>query len=191
MKKILKKHWPLMVIGVLLLVVGIYMSDDTKRQVVKQLVQGAPAFEEGLSLKNVHYTQKDPDKGITWLLDAREAAFSQDRQIMSFKDFHLKVESKDRPTIEIEGKRGDYDKNSQIITLHGDLQGTMDDGYKVLTERAVYKGKEGYLTSDAPVTIYGPLFSIKGTGLFFNPKQETLRIDSHVITSIHEEELLL
>ncbi len=191
MKKILKKHWPLMVIAALFVVVGMYLSDVTKKQVVKQLVQALPASEEGLSLKNIHYTQKDPDKGITWLLDAKEAAFSQGKQVMSFKDFRLRVESKDRPTIEIEGRRGDYDKNSQVISLHGDLVGTMDDGYKILTERAVYQGKEGFLTSDAPVTIYGPLFSIKGIGLFFNPKLETLRIGSQVITSIHSKEILL
>lgn len=189
--KILKKHWPLMAIAALFLVVGIYLADANRRQMLKQIVQSAPAFKEGLSLKNIHYTQKDPEKGITWLLDAREAAFSQQQQILSFKDFRLKVVSKDRPTIEIQGKRGDYDKHSQIITLNGDLRGTTENGYKVFTEQAEYKAKEGYLTSDAPVTIYGPFFSIKGVGFFFNQKQDTLKIDSQVVTSIRDEAMIL
>ena len=191
MKKLFKKHWPLIVIGALLVVVGIYLFDVRKKPVVKQVVQAEPATEEGIKLKNIHYTQEDPDKNLTWLLDAKEVTFSKNRQFMTFKDFRLRIESKDRPAIEIEGDRGDYDKNTQVITLRGDLLGTMEDGYKIVTERAVYRGKEGYLTSDAPVTIHGPLFSIQGVGLYFNPEKETLKIKSNVITSIRDKELFL
>ncbi len=191
MKRLLKKHWPLIVIGALLLVVGFYLYEVRKNPVLKQVMQADFSTEEGVKLKNIHYTQKDPDKNLTWLLDAREVIFSENRQIMTFSNFRLRLESKDRPAIELEGKRGDYDKTTQIITLRGDLLGTMEDGYKMLTDRAVYKGKEGYLTSDAPVTIQGPLFSIQGVGLYFNPENETLKIGSKVITSIRDKELFL
>ena len=191
MKKLFKKHWPLIVIGALLLVVGIYLSGAREKQGIKQVVEADPEAEEGVKLKNIHYTQKDPDKNLTWLLDAKEVTFSENRQIMTFSNFRLRLEAKDRPTIELEGKRGDYNKETEVITLQGDLLGTMEDGYKIITDRAVYKGKEGYLTSDAPVTIHGPLFSIQGVGLYFNPEKETLKIGSDVITSIHDKELFL
>ena len=92
------------------------------------------AFEEGLRLKNIHYVENNPEKGIKWVLDANEVSFSKDRQHISFYNFRLKLEPRDSPVIELEGQSGSYNKNSNEISLKGDLRGKSDNGYTILTE---------------------------------------------------------
>ena len=91
----------------------------------------------------------------------------------------------------MEGKRGDYDKSSGNISLHGDLKGRTDNGYMILTDRATFNQKQGDLETDDLVRIIGPFFSVEGRGLYFNVETETLRILSEATTTIKDESLIL
>jgi lipopolysaccharide export system protein LptC len=51
--------------------------------------------------------------------------------------------------------------------------------------------KRGHLTTDKPVEILGPLFTVKGQGLFADLKKETVRILSDVTTTIKREARIL
>ncbi|MBW1765558.1 MAG: LPS export ABC transporter periplasmic protein LptC [Deltaproteobacteria bacterium] len=190
MKKLLKKHWPLIGIGILLVVVSFYLTRSWN-----EILQGRTLTnifsEEGIKLENINYTQNSPDDGMKWNLDAKEVKFSKDRQFISFRDFRLKLEPENRPSVELEGKRGDYDRNSGEINLHGDLQGHTNDGYRIITQHILYKHKEGLLKTEEPVKIMGPFFSIAGRGLYLNLEKETLRIISGVTTSIYRESFML
>ena len=74
---------------------------------LKNLMSG-----EGLQLKDVHYTQDNPDKKIKWVVDAREVRFSGDRKNVEFFDFKLKVEPENRPRFTLNGKKGNYSKDT-------------------------------------------------------------------------------
>lgn len=147
--------------------------------------------EKGLRLKDIHFTQDDPDKEMNWILDAKEVKFSKDRSFFTFKTFRLKLNPREGPSIELKGNWGEYDKNSGEINLHGDLQGHTDNGYKIITQHILYKQKEGYLTTDDLVEISGPFFSLAGRGLYVNPEKEILRIISDVTTQINGGSLTL
>ncbi len=190
MTRLFKKHWPLIGIATLLFVVGLYMVGAQKR-IMKSSLLSDIVGEEGLKLKNVSYAQNDPSQGMKWTLDAKEVKFSKDKTFISFKDFRLKLRPLNRPTVELEGKRGDYDRNSGEINLHGDLQAYTDNGYRIITQHILYKEKEGYLKTEEPVRILGPFFSVAGRGLYYNPEKETLRILSDVTTRITKESLIL
>jgi len=174
----------------LLVVVSFYLTRSWN-----EILQGRTLTnifsEEGIKLENINYTQNSPDDGMKWNLDAKEVKFSKDRQFISFRDFRLKLEPENRPSVELEGKRGDYDRNSGEINLHGDLQGHTNDGYRIITQHILYKHKEGLLKTDEPVKIMGPFFSIAGRGLYLNLEKETLRIISGVTTSIYRESFML
>ena len=190
MKKLLKKHWPLILMGILLVVVSYYLIKG-RHEILQGRILTDILSEEGIKLENISYTQTSPDEGVKWSLDAKEVKFSKDRQFISFSDFRLKLEPENRPSVELEGKRGDYDKNSGEINLHGDLQGYTNNGYKIITQHILYKQKEGFLRTEEPVKITGPFFSIAGRGLYFNLEKETLRIMSGVTTSIDSESFIL
>lgn len=190
MQNLLKKHWPLIGIGVVVIVVGLYLI-EAHYEIIKAPLLTGLVTEEGLKLKNIHYIQNDPDDRMKWILDAEEVKFSKDREFLSFRQFRLRLEPENRPSIELKGKRGDYDKNSGEINLYGDLTGYTDNGYRIITQHILYKQKEGYLRTEEPVKISGPFFSVTGRGLYFNPEKETLRIISDVTTHINSDSLIL
>jgi LPS export ABC transporter protein LptC len=191
MAKFLKKHWPLIGIGVVLIVVALYLTRAYYEIIEVPFLAGIGSEEEGLKLKNIHYTQNDPDEGMKWILDAMEVKFSKDMKFFSFKDFRLRLEPEERPSIDLEGKMGDYNKNTGEINLHGNLRGNTANGYSIFTQHILYKQNDGYLETEEPVKIFGPSFSLAGRGLYFNPEKEILRIISDVTTRIDGESLIL
>ena len=186
MKSFLKRHWPLIGLCALLLLVGFYFFRQHKDLImapalIKNLMSG-----EGLQLKDVHYSQDNPDKKIKWVVDAREVRFSGDRKNVEFFDFKLKVEPEDRPWFTLHGKRGNYSQSSGMIELFGSIDGISGDGYRILTEYLQINEKEQRLGTDRPVKISGPFFEVEGKGLSADMKQETMKILSHVVTNIHQ-----
>ena len=91
MKTYLKRHWPLVGLGVLLVFVAFYLTKAGRDAFRKPILDVLKAGD-GLKLKDIHYSQDDPDKGVKWILDAREVGFSGDQKFLSFQDFLLTVE---------------------------------------------------------------------------------------------------
>ena len=145
---------------------------------------------EGLKLKDIHYTHDDPDKGFKWILDAREVKYSEDRSSVTFHDFKLRLEPEKKPWFKLTGKKGNYSENSGDINLWGNLEGFSENGYKIFTEHILINEKDGHVSTDKPVKIFGPFFSVKGKGLFVDLKKETLKIFSDVTTTLKKETLI-
>jgi len=141
---------------------------------------------EGITLKDIHYTQDDPEKGMKWVLDAGEVKFSDDRQFIAFHDFRLQVSPAHRPSFEVTGNKGDYSRASGELNLQGNVNGISEDGYRVITESMRVDEKKGILTNDEPVQILGPFFSVKGEGMFVDLRKKRLKILSRVTTVIKE-----
>ena len=140
--------------------------------------------EKGLKLEDIHYSQDDPDHRVKWFLDAKEARLSDDKQVISFLKFRLRLEPENRPRVELEGERGSVHRDSGEIHLQGNLRGSTDDGYRIVTESAIYSQKKGCLETHDPVKLTGPYFSLEGRGLLLNVEKETLLIPSDVTARI-------
>jgi len=185
MKILLKRHWPLLGLGMLLAVVAFYLLKSGKgggETAIKEIIMG-----EGLMLKDIHYAQDNPEKGILWALDAQEMKSSGDKSLISFKGFRLKVQPKDGPPTELTGAKGDYSRDSGEINLWGNLEGVSGNGFKVTADHLLIHEKSGKITSDKPVKMMGPGFTVEGQGLFFDLKNETLKILSSVTATIEKE----
>jgi LPS export ABC transporter protein LptC len=179
----LRKHWPLMGIALLGILVGLHLFRAPKQNTEGPSGAGA-TVEKGLKLEDIHYSQDDPDDRLKWFLDAREATLSDDKQVISFRNFKLRLEPENRPRLELEGEKGSFHRNSGEIHLQGGLIGSTDDGYRIVTESAVYSQKKGCLESQDPVKLTGPFFSLEGRGLSLNIEKETLLIPSDVTALI-------
>ena len=176
-------------IALLALVVSLYLIRAEKAPIPKPVITDEE-LDKGIKLKDIHYTHDDPDEEIKWILDAREVKFSKDRSYFSFREFKLKLETKSRPPINFKGKRGDFNKTTGDITLMNDLYGTSVEGYTLKAEYLHYNQKTGILKSDKPVFITGPFFTISGQGLYFSLKDEFVRLDSGVTTTITKDVLI-
>ena len=186
MTQFLKKHWPLVGIALLLLVATLYIfgaskSGDERTQLTDMVL------EKGVELtENITFTQNNPDKGVKWVLNAKEVKSSDNRTAYSGTDFRIKLELKDGAQIELEGEEGDYDGNSGEIALRGNVTGRTEDGYQFITDHLLYREEKGSIETDAPVKMFGPFFSVSGQGLDFNPEEGVLRILADVTTHIYQ-----
>jgi LPS export ABC transporter protein LptC len=186
MKILLKRHWPLLGLGALLLIVGLYLAKSGKELVkttslLKDMVSG-----EGLKLKDIHYRQDDPEDKVKWVLDAEEVQLSEDKKIVRFYDFDLKVETEGRPGLKVSGKRGDFFKDSKKLELWGDLKGFYGKEYEIFTEYLLVSNNLERLSTDKPVRISGPFFTVEGRGLFADLANNTIKILSDVTTTLKE-----
>lgn len=190
MKKLLSKYWPVIGIGAVLLMIGFYLF-KARYEIIEESILSNLVPDQALKLDNIHYIQNNPDEGVKWTLDAKEVKFSRDRQRISFKNFRLKLEPESRPSIELSGRGGDYDKTTSEISLRGELNGSTDNGYRIITEHILYSQKHGYLNTEEHVEIFGPFFSVSGQGFYFNLDKETFKVKSHVTTLIDRDSLVL
>jgi len=184
MKFLLKRHWPLLGLGALLLIVAFYLAKSGKELVkttalLKDMVSG-----EGLKLEDIHYRQNDPEDKIKWVLDAEEVRLSEDKKVVRFYGFDLMVEPEARPGFKLSGERGNYFKDSNQIELWGELKGLYGNDYQIFTEYLLVSDNFGRLSTDRPVRISGPFFTVKGQGLVADLPNETIRILSDVTTTL-------
>jgi LPS export ABC transporter protein LptC len=179
----LRKHWPLIGIGLLGLLVSVHLYRAPKQTTGSSSGTSA-ALEKGLKLEDIHYSQDDPHDRVKWFLDAKEAILSDDKQVISFRNFKLRLEPENRPRVELEGEKGAFHRDSGEIHVQGAVRCSTGDGYTIVTESAVYSQKKGCLETHDPVKITGPFFSLEGRGLFLNVERETLLIPSDVTALI-------
>lgn len=182
----LKKHWPLLGLGVLLLFAASYLLKAGKDLIERPAAIEEALSGEGLKLKDMHYTQDDPDRSMKWTLDAKEVQFSEDRSSIVFHGFRLKLEPEGKATVTLTGKAGDYSRNTGVINLYGDLDAVSADGYRLITDYASFDEKARCLSSDKPVKITGPFFSVEGVGLFVDLNSRTFKVLSNVTTVIRK-----
>ncbi|MBN2034946.1 MAG: LPS export ABC transporter periplasmic protein LptC [Deltaproteobacteria bacterium] len=190
MKKWIKKAWPLLGIGALILLAGIHILLAQRENLSTSLPPDKGAVE-GIRLEDIHYSHADPENKVTWLLDAVEVTFSKNKRFMTFRDFRLKVQPQNRPGLHLIGQRGDYDTETGELVMQGDLKGKTDNGYTFETEYVVYNHKKGDLETHESVMITGPFFSVQGRGLSFDVNREILRIYSEVTTCIKDRKWVL
>jgi LPS export ABC transporter protein LptC len=186
MKVFFKRHWPLVGVAIVLVVAGFFflhsLTGDGKRALLRGFVPG-----EGVRLNRVHYTHEDPEQGLRWVLDAGEVTFSEDKKFMVFEDFHLVVEPDARSPVSVNGRRGDYDRPTGLITLNGNVKAETGEGYSIFSDRLIVDEKMRTVSTDFPVTMTGPFFSVNGTGLFIDLYRETLDVHSRVTTTLNSK----
>ena len=188
MKIIIKKQLPLLGVGILLAVVVTYLVKSDMK-VVRETIFEEILPEEGLVIKGFQYNQENPDKGVTWALDAGEMRSSGDNNLISFTQFQLTLKAKDRPSFDLKGEQGNYSRDSGEITLEGNLEGVSSDGYRLVTDHIRINEKNGRIRTERPVKISGPSFSIEGNGMFIDLEEETLKILADVSTTLKTEQL--
>ncbi len=186
MKRFFKNHWLLICLGITCISVGIYVLKGF-RQLPDDATLERILLKQGISLKQIHYSQGDIQEEIKWKLDAEEVRLTQENNVVSFRQFHLTVEPKGKPKVQLEGRRGEYSRITGILQMWGDLRVSSDDGYSARSEHLVFDEKNGLLTTDDPVKISGPFFTLTGKGLFVDLNKEILKIHSNVTTVLQQE----
>jgi len=146
--------------------------------------------QEGLKLKDIHYTQDDVEHGLKWVLDAEEVSLTGDNESLAFRSFVLRLESKERAPVKLSGERGNFNRKTGVMELWGDLEAHSEDGYSFKTDHLLFNQKTGIITTESAVEVAGPFFSVEGQGLFVDLNQRDLKVMSNVTTRVREKALL-
>jgi LPS export ABC transporter protein LptC len=185
MVRFLRRQWPLVGVAVLLVLAVLFVirsgKDLFRDSALEEVISG-----KGIKLKDIHYTQEDPSKDISWVLDAEEVRFSEDRQSIFFRGFRLNVRPTGRPAFHLTGENGEYSRTSGEAKLWGNLEGISDDGYRIVTESMLFDEKKGVLMNDRPVQLFGSFFSVSGTGMFVDLRKKQMKILAKVKTVVRE-----
>lgn len=168
----------------MLVVLGLYLYSSRKEPpLIKTLDTAGSATD--ILVKDFHYTQDDPVKGIKWILNAKSGQSSENQEILVFKEFRLKMESKDRPTMSLKGREGHLDRKAEVLELQGNILGESEDQYHFETEQLTYDMKAGQLSTDQPVKIEGPFFTVEGSGFRGDLQKQIFKIEKHSKTVIN------
>ena len=71
MKVFFKRQWPLIGVGILLSLAAFYFLKAGRESKKEPPIEDTLP-SEGLQLKDIHYTQDDPERWVKWILDAKE-----------------------------------------------------------------------------------------------------------------------
>ena len=181
-----KRHWPPIMMAAIVAGVSFYLfhpGGDARKDPVMDRVEPG----QGLKLRDIHYTHDDAEERMKWSLNAKEVSFSGDQNAMAFREFELRVEPEAQQWFEMKGRRGEYSRNTGDIQLWGNLEGRSRDGYRFRTERLHINEKTRQARTDEAVEISGPLFRVKGKGLFADLNEERVEILSDVTTTLKQE----
>jgi len=179
----LSRYWPLLGAGVLIALAAFFLARSAKEpEKTSSLPEFVPG--EGVKIKEVHYAQDDPDRGLKWELDAAEVLFSEDNEKVLFRDFVLRLESSERAPMKLTGKEGTYFRKQGLIVLKGQIRGQSDDGYRMSAEEVTIEEAKRKANSDGPVKVWGPFFTVEGVGFSADLENETIKINKDVTTTI-------
>jgi len=166
--------------------VGLYVARAV-RDLPDEAILEQALFKDGIRLKEVHYSQGDLGSNVKWKLDAEEVKLSQDKKTVSFRQFHLLVEPKGRPKVQLKGDKGTYSRQTGLVNMWGNLRVESENGYRAASQHIVFDEKNGLLSTEDPVQISGPFFTLTGKGLFVDLKREIFKIHSDVTTIVARE----
>ena len=189
LKRLIKRQWPLIGLGLLLASVAFFLV-RSGRDLIQTPLLSIISSEEGIKLKDIRYAQDDPDKGVKWVLNAREVTVSEDKKSFVFNEFKLEVAPEKRAAFSLKGNRGDYSRDTGEINLWGNLEGFSEEGYRILTEHLLINEANGQISTDEPVKILGPFFTVTGRGLWVDLEKEKLKIHTDVTTFLNQRSLI-
>jgi len=190
MKRLPLKYLPLTGVFLLFLIIGFFLITSDKKDIAEAILEEIIP-EEGLISKNIKVSQNDPDEGATWVLEADEFKYSKGGQKIQFNRFNIKIEPENNHLIELEGNKGEYNKDTHEINLYGEVKGLTGTGYEIHTEHILFKQKEDRITSDEKIELVGPYIKLSGKGLYIDFRSETLKILNDVNSKIKKESLIL
>ncbi len=183
MNKFIRKQWPLISIGIILVVVLLFLLRAGRVTGPNSLIKDILS-DDGLRLKDIHYVQDDPGKGFNWILDAVQVKISNDKKIIIFQEVNLKLDPKDGSWFKLKSNKGEYSRDTGEINLWGNVEGITSNGYRTETEHLLINERTEDLTTDKHIKIWGPFFFVEGKGLFANLQSEHIKILSHVTATV-------
>lgn len=176
-----------------LIIIGVFSSNTFWKERAKgsgqkiiNTIRVDPA-DADLRLKKIDYTQT---QGTVkqWELEAEAASYFKEKNLVLFKKIKLTCFSEGGGRITLEGEEGEFNTDTQIIHLQGQILVTSEDGYQFRTDSLDFSPSENKIFTLAVIELAGPKLEARGRGLMLNLADETFRVN-HVRSLIKDFDL--
>jgi len=164
MKKIVFPLFTIVTLVVLTLV-G-YREDD---------IRISPSFKSS-SMHGLCLTHKVGNE-VRWELRAEDAVFPEGATEITIKSLKLLIYDDHR--IRLSAGSGTYNITTKTLTINKPVRINMRDT-TLMTERLIWDGQKGLISTEEEITLRGKNFYIQGKGLEAEIKQERVRILDNV-----------
>ncbi len=169
-----------LILGIII-IIGIFSSSNLWKESAigagQKLISAVavdPA-DADLRLKNINYTQT---RGTAkqWELEAEAASYFRERNLALFEKIKLTCFAEDGGRITLEGKEGEFNTDTQIVHLSGQILVTSEDGYQFRTDSLDFNALENEIFTLAAIELAGPQLEVRGQGLKLNLTDETFSV---------------
>lgn len=140
------------------------LHDSARLPVLSEGGEAPQPGDDRPHMQGLTYTHVE--KGVKkWTLAAQGARYDEGsgQVFLTHVDVDFFTEKGDK--VSIRGDEGTYDQKRQVVTLTGNVRGRTADGKTLVSDQMSYSEKDQVVTTESPVTITGPDFSIKSVGM--------------------------
>jgi LPS export ABC transporter protein LptC len=127
----------------------------------QQLEQASEPAEAEMKLTDMEYIEMQEGRRL-WALKASEATYNQEDQKTVLKSVHLTFFLEDGDKAYLESEDGALYAGTKNIELWNDVRADFPRGYSLLSDRAYYEHQKNLVTSEAPIRVTGPEFTLTG-----------------------------
>lgn len=138
-------------------------------------VKVGPA-DADLRLNKIDYTQT---RGAIkqWKVEAEGASYFRERNLVLFKKIKVTCFSEGGGRIILGGEEGEFNTDTQIIHLQGQVIITSEDGYQFRTDSLNFSPLENKIFTLAEIKLAGPKLEVRGQGLMLSLADKTFRVN--------------
>lgn len=131
---------------------------------------GTEALAHGITL-----TEMAGEK-VRWKLDAKMAVRQRSASEIFFQGVKMVLFLENGETVELSGPLGNYHRANQDMDIRGGVVVGYSGGYTLKTDSIRYDAKEGLISGDAPLTLFGSGISLKGKSFRFDIEREKISV---------------
>ena len=117
-----------------------------------------------MRLEELHYSGTKEGR-LTWELDAETASLHADEGFVHLEGIKLKLHSSDGKVHTLESREGDYNRDTGLVEVYGDVRIDSKEGYTLRTESLSYESSTNLISSREKVEIAAPGMRVNGIGM--------------------------
>jgi len=162
----------------LALLLAVYTAGRLLDGPVEQVVDLARP-EADLAMQTIHYTETRNGERV-WSLQADSAAHDLESGQARVEAIHMTVYDRRNGDIRIDAQRGELDLQQRRVRLRGEVVVTTASGQVLHADDLLFSDLKRTVTTDGPVTVDGPGYSVSGVGLVYEIDTRRLQLRSQV-----------
>lgn len=138
-----------------------------------------PKISSDLEIKEVHLTRVAAGR-TEWELTAKSADYFKEKGVTSLDSPQVVFYGKKGKRMELEGENGEIFKDTNDITVSGNVKITTSDGYLFRSDSLTYSSEKKVVTTESKVFIKGKRLEIEGVGMLADMERDTVLLKKGV-----------